>query len=50
MKNINLNQLGNRWLELKKQRMQNLLKIALPDEAMYGKKQIRRRKKGVKND
>ncbi|MGB9794958.1 DUF2851 family protein [Caldisericum exile] len=35
MKNINLNQLGNRWLELKKQRMQNLLKIALPDEALY---------------
>ncbi|MEO1785202.1 DUF2851 family protein [Thermodesulfobium sp. 4217-1] len=34
-KNLNLNQLGNRWLELKKQRMQNLLKIALPDEALY---------------
>lgn len=27
--------LGNQWLELKKQRMQNLLKIALPDEALY---------------
>ncbi len=25
----------NKWLELKKQRMQNLLKIALPDEALY---------------
>ncbi|MGB9721728.1 MAG: DUF2851 family protein, partial [bacterium] len=24
-----------KWLELKKQRMQNLLKIALPDEALY---------------
>ncbi|MGC9200989.1 MAG: DUF2851 family protein, partial [Candidatus Aenigmatarchaeota archaeon] len=34
-KNLNLNQLGNRWLELKKQRMQNLLKIALTDEALY---------------
>ncbi|MGC8977100.1 MAG: hypothetical protein ACP5OB_05690 [Candidatus Ratteibacteria bacterium] len=33
--NINLNELGNKWLELKKQRMQNLLKIALPDEALY---------------
>ncbi|MGC8886706.1 MAG: DUF2851 family protein [Verrucomicrobiia bacterium] len=32
---INLSQLGNRWLEQKKQRMQNLLKIALPDEALY---------------
>ncbi|MGB9721762.1 MAG: DUF2851 family protein [bacterium] len=31
----NLNQLGTKWLELKKQRMQNLLKIALPDEALY---------------
>lgn len=33
--NIDITQLGNRWLELKKQRMQNLLKIALPDEALY---------------
>jgi hypothetical protein len=32
---INLNELGIKWLELKKQRMQNLLKIALPDEALY---------------
>lgn len=32
---INLIELGNKWLELKKQRMQNLLKIALPDEALY---------------
>ncbi len=32
---IDLNILGNKWLELKKQRMQNLLKIALPDEALY---------------
>ncbi len=32
---INLNILGNKWLEIKKQRMQNLLKIALPDEALY---------------
>jgi len=30
-----LNKLGEKWLELKKQRMQNLLKIALPDEALY---------------
>lgn len=30
-----LSQLGTKWLELKKQRMQNLLKIALPDEALY---------------
>jgi hypothetical protein len=33
-----LNILGTKWLEQKKQRMQNLLKIALPDEAIYGKK------------
>ncbi|HOJ71351.1 MAG TPA: DUF2851 family protein [Syntrophorhabdaceae bacterium] len=32
---INLNHLGDKWLVLKKQRMQNLLKIALPDEALY---------------
>ncbi|GBD03456.1 hypothetical protein HRbin19_00742 [bacterium HR19] len=32
---INLNIFGEKWLELKKQRMQNLLKIALPDEALY---------------
>ncbi len=32
---IDLNNLGNKWLELKKQRMQNLLKIAFPDEALY---------------
>lgn len=32
---INLNQFGEKWLELKKQRMQNLLKIAIPDEALY---------------
>ncbi len=32
---IDLNHLGERWLELKKQRMQNLLKIAFPDEALY---------------
>ncbi|PMP98166.1 MAG: DUF2851 domain-containing protein, partial [Thermodesulfobacterium geofontis] len=32
---INLNLMGTLWLELKKQRMQNLLKIALPDEALY---------------
>ncbi len=32
---IDLNILGAKWLELKKQRMQNLLKIALPDEALY---------------
>ena len=32
---INLNHLGNKWLEAKKQRMQNLLKIASPDEALY---------------
>ena len=33
--NIDLNQLCDKWLELKKQQMQNLLKIALPDEALY---------------
>jgi len=33
--NLDLNHLGNKWLELKKQRMKNLLKIALPDEALY---------------
>lgn len=32
---IDLNTLGEKWLELKKQRMQNLLKIAFPDEALY---------------
>ncbi|HOK79381.1 MAG TPA: DUF2851 family protein [bacterium] len=32
---MDLNNLGEKWLELKKQRMQNLLKIALPDEALY---------------
>jgi len=32
---LNLNHLGEKWLELKKQRMQNLLKIAPPDEALY---------------
>ena len=32
---IDLNHLGDKWLELKKQRMQNLLKIAPPDEALY---------------
>lgn len=30
-----LNKLGNQWLEGKIQRMKNLLKIALPDEALY---------------
>ncbi|ADO44694.1 hypothetical protein Hydth_0290 [Hydrogenobacter thermophilus TK-6] len=35
MKTIDLNHLGEKWLELKKQRMQNLLKIALTDEALY---------------
>lgn len=35
MLSINLNHLGDKWLELKKQRMQNLLKIAPPDEALY---------------
>ncbi len=32
---INLNLLGDKWLALKKQRMQNLLKITSPDEALY---------------
>ena len=32
---LNLTHLGEKWLALKKQRMQNLLKIALPDEALY---------------
>ena len=32
---FNLNHLGEKWLELKKQRMQNLLKITPPDEALY---------------
>jgi len=32
---IDLNTLGEKWPELKKQRMQNLLKIAFPDEALY---------------
>lgn len=32
---LDLNLLGEKWLGLKKQRMQNLLKIALPDEALY---------------
>ena len=32
---VDLNRLGKEWLELKKQRMQNLLKIAPPDEALY---------------
>ena len=32
---IDLIHLGEKWLELKKQRMQNLLKIASPDEALY---------------
>jgi len=32
---MDLNNLGEKWLEHKKQRMQNLLKIALPDEALY---------------
>lgn len=30
-----LNKLGNQWLEEKNQRMKNLLKIALPEEALY---------------
>lgn len=30
-----LNQLGEKWLEAKVQRMRNLLKIAYPDEALY---------------
>ncbi len=32
---LDLTTLGNKWLELKKQKMQNLLKIAFPDEALY---------------
>ncbi len=32
---IDLDIFGDKWLELKKQRMQNLLKIAFPDEALY---------------
>jgi len=32
---IDLNSLGEKWLEEKKHRMQNLLKIAFPDEALY---------------
>ena len=32
---IDLIHLGEKWLEIKKQRMQNLLKIAPPDEALY---------------
>jgi len=32
---IDLIHLGEKWLEIKKQRMQNLLKIASPDEALY---------------
>ena len=35
MISIDLNHLGDKWLELKKQRMQNLLKITSPDEALY---------------
>jgi len=35
MSSINLNHLGEKWLELKTQRMQNLLKVAPPDEALY---------------
>lgn len=35
MNTIELNSLGNKWLESKKQRMENLLKIALPDKALY---------------
>ncbi len=30
-----LRELGTKWLELKIQRMKNLLKIAEPDEALY---------------
>lgn len=30
-----LKHLGQQWLERKKQRMSNLLKIALPDKALY---------------
>ncbi len=32
---MDLIKLGEKWLEFKKQRMKNLLKIALPDEALY---------------
>ncbi len=32
---INLNHLADKWLKLKKQRIQNLFKIAQPDEALY---------------
>ncbi|MDK2793179.1 MAG: hypothetical protein PWQ25_2042 [Deferribacteres bacterium] len=35
MNSIDLKSLGLEWLELKKQRMRNLLKIAEPDEALY---------------
>lgn len=35
MKTEELNILADKWLEEKKQRMKNLLKIALPDEALY---------------
>lgn len=35
MNNEELNILSDKWLEEKKQRMKNLLKIALPDEALY---------------
>jgi len=32
---MDLHRLGEKWLELKKQRMQNLLKIAPLDKASY---------------
>lgn len=35
MKNEELNILADKWLDEKKQRIKNLLKIALPDEALY---------------
>ena len=35
MSHLDLNHLGQEWFEAKKQRMQNLLKIALPNEAIY---------------
>lgn len=35
MNKIDLNHLGEKWLERKKQRMKNLLKITNPDEALY---------------
>lgn len=35
MNTIDLNSLGDQWLDAKKRRMWNLLKIALPDEALY---------------